>query len=200
MQTTGGSAIFDKIQLPKPKSTGMRIIEKARKGDYPEQAEMYVKLTPDDGHILEHFRNNFRRVKELIYSLPEEKLFHRYAKGKWSIKETLVHIIDDERIYSYRALRFARNEKLELLGFDQDAYAFFSNADQRNLDSIFDEYECVRNATIALYNGLPQTSLDRKGYWTGTPNGYTVRALLFHMAGHELHHLNLIREKYLQEI
>lgn len=175
----------------------MRIIHKAKKGDYPEYAEMYMKLLPDDGLILKHLKDNFLKAKDFIYSLPREKLLHRYRKDKWSIKEILVHIIDDERIFSYRALRFARNEKQNLIGFDQDAYAFYSGADSRDLENIFEEYEAVRNATIALFNGLPESSLDRMGHGTGTANDATVRALLYHIAGHELHHLNFIKEHYL---
>jgi hypothetical protein len=181
----------------KYKSKMMRIIAKANKGDYPGYAEMYMKLLPNDGMVLQHLRDNFVMVKKLIYSLPEEKLYYRYAKDKWSINEVLVHIIDDERIFSYRALRFARNEKLNLIGFDQDAYAFYSQANARPLDNIFDEYECVRNATIALFNGLPEDSLDRMGHGTGSENDATVRALAYHIAGHELHHINIIKEKYL---
>ena len=175
----------------------MRIIAKAPQGDYPEYAEMYMKLLPDDGLILQHLKNNFLLVKDFIYSLPEEKLLHRYKKEKWSIKEILVHIIDDERIFAYRALRFARNEKLNLIGFDQDAYAFYSEADKRDLDNIFEEYEAVRNATITLFNGLPEAAFDRMGHGTGTANDATVRALVYHIAGHELHHINFIKEHYL---
>lgn len=175
----------------------MRIIHKAKKGDYPEYAEMYMKLLPADGFLLKHLKDNFLMVKAFIYSLPEEKLVHRYAPGKWSIKEILVHIIDDERIFAYRALRFARNEKQNLIGFDQDAYAFYSKADERELDNIFDEYEAVRNATIALFNGLPEESFDRMGHGTGTANDATVRALAYHIAGHELHHISFIKENYL---
>jgi len=175
----------------------MRIINKAKKGDYPEYAEMYMKLVPDDGLILKHLKDNFLIVKDLIYSLTEEKLFYRYAKDKWSIKEILVHIIDDERIFSYRALRFARNEKLNLVGFDQDSYAIYSEADKRDLNNIFEEYEAVRNSTTALFNGLPEESFDRMGHGTGTANDATVRALVYHIAGHELHHMNFIKENYL---
>jgi uncharacterized damage-inducible protein DinB len=158
---------------------------------------MYMKLLPADGLILKHLWDNFLMVKELIYSLPEEKLYHRYAPGKWSIKETLVHIVDDERIFAYRALRFARGEQNNLIGFDQDAYAKYSDADNRALDNIFEEYEAVRKSTIALFNGLPEESLMRMGHGTGTFNDATVRALAYHIAGHELHHYNLIKEKYL---
>lgn len=175
----------------------MRLITKANKGDYPDYAEMYMKLLPNDGFILKHLKDNFLMVKKIIYYLPESKLYYRYAEGKWSIKEILVHIIDDERIFSYRALRFARNEKINLVGFDQDAYTKFSEADKRSLDNIFEEYEAVRNSTIALFNGLPESSLDRMGHGTGTANDATVRALAYHIAGHELHHINFIKEKYI---
>jgi len=175
----------------------MRIIHKAPKGDYPEYTEMYMKWLPDDGLILKHLKDNFEANKKFIYSLPEPLLYHRYKEGKWSIKEILVHIVDDERIFAYRALRFARNEKNNLIGFDQDSYATYSEADKRSLYSIFDEYEAVRNATIALYNGLPEDSLDRMGHGTGTCNDATVRALAYHIAGHEQHHINFIKEYYL---
>jgi uncharacterized damage-inducible protein DinB len=175
----------------------MRLIYRPDKGDYPAYAEIYMKLLPDDGLVLQHLRNNFQIIKELIYSLPEAKLLHRYEAGKWSIKETLVHIIDDERIYAYRALRFARHEKLPLTGFDQDAYARYSAADQRDLDNIFEEYAAVRQSTIAFFNGLPEESLDRRGSWTTATGDATVSALACHIAGHELHHLNLIKERYL---
>jgi len=175
----------------------MRIIFKADKGDYPDYAEMYMKLLPDDGLILQHLKDNFLGVKNFISALPESELYYSYAEGKWNIKEILVHIIDDERIFSYRALRFARNEKLNLVGFDQDSYAKFSEAGERSLDNIFEEYEAVRNSTIALFNGLPENSLDRMGHGTGTANDATVRALVYHIAGHELHHINFIKEKYI---
>lgn len=175
----------------------MRIIEPPQPGEYPPYAIMYIRLLPTDGRILDHLWDNFLLVKKLIYSLPEEKLYHRYAPGKWSIKETLVHIVDDERIFAYRALRFARGEQNNLIGFDQDAYAEYSEADGRDLDNIFEEYEAVRKSTIALFNGLPEDSLMRMGHGTGTFNDATVRALAYHIAGHELHHFNLIREKYL---
>ena len=175
----------------------MRLIHKAKKGDYPDYAEMYMKWLPDDGKILEHLWANFLDIKKFIYSLPEPLLYHRYQPGKWSIKEILVHIIDDERIFSYRALRFARNEKNNLIGFDQDAYAVFSKADERSLDGIFDEYEAVSLSTIALFNHLPEEALDRMGHGTGTFNDASVRALVYHIAGHEQHHIHFIKDHYL---
>src|SRR5215203_976988 len=176
----------------------IRKIYKAKPGDYPAYAEMYMKWLPDDGLILKHMEDNFYAVKHFIESLPSQKLLDRYRPDKWSIKEILVHIVDDERIFSYRALRFARNEKENLIGFDQDAYTRFAEADKRSVDSIFEEYEAVRKSTIALFNNLPENSLDRMGHGTGSFNDATVRALVYHIGGHELHHMNIIKERYLK--
>jgi uncharacterized damage-inducible protein DinB len=175
----------------------MRSIPKPRPGEYPAYAEMYMSLLPDDGRILEHLRMNVGVAREFILSLPSEKLLYRYAPDKWSIKEILVHIVDDERIYAYRALRFARNERQGLVGFDQDEYARYSQADDRDLDNIFEEYDAVRAATIALFDGLPNDSLTRMGVGSGTAGSATVRAMAYHIAGHELHHLNIIKARYL---
>jgi uncharacterized damage-inducible protein DinB len=173
-----------------------RIIEKPKKGEYPEYASMYINLIPDDGRLLNHLWKNFEFTKKLIQSLPPEKLLHRYAEGKWTIKEILVHIMDDERIYAYRALRFARNDKTELPGFEQDPFAFYSNANERSIESMNEEYEAVRLSTITLFDSLSDEALLRSG--VANKNESTVRALGYHIAGHELHHINIIRNKYLK--
>ncbi|HEV8285138.1 MAG TPA: DinB family protein [Chitinophagaceae bacterium] len=173
----------------------LRKIEKPKQGEYPAYAIMYIKLVPDDGLLLKHLKDGFEDVKKFILSLPEEKLLYRYASNKWTIKEILVHIIDDERIYAYRALCFARNEKTALPGFEQDDYVTFSNANDRTIENILNEYEAVRYATIALYQGLDDAALLREGM--ANNNKATVRALGYHIAGHELHHMNIIEEKYL---
>ncbi len=173
----------------------MKIIEKPEPGEYPFYASMYIDLLPDDGLLLKHLKDNLNQVKALISAFPEEKWSYRYAPDKWTIKEVLVHIIDDERIYAYRALCFARNEKTALPGFEQDEYVLYSNANERSIGNIMEEYEAVRFATIALFNGFDQTALLRQG--VANKNKATVRALGYHIAGHELHHINLIKEKYL---
>jgi uncharacterized damage-inducible protein DinB len=173
----------------------MRKIEKPKEGEYPAYAIMYMKLIPNDGLLLKHLHDGFDSIKKLILSLPEEKLLYRYANNKWTIKEVLVHLVDDERIYAYRALCFARNEKTPLPGFEQDDYITSSNANDRSIESILDEYEAVRKATIALYEGLDDDALLRSGI--ANNNKATVRALGYHIAGHELHHLNIITERYL---
>jgi hypothetical protein len=105
-----------------------------------------------------------------------------------------VHLIDDERIYSYRALCIARNEDQTLPGFNQDNYAFYSDANQRTVINIFDEYASVRMATIQLFNNLPEEALLRNGY--ADNSRVSVRALAYHITGHELHHIELLKERY----
>lgn len=176
----------------------LRSIARPLTGEYPPYAEMYMKFLPNDGLVLTHLQENLETTWTFIRSLPEPLLYFRYAPGKWSIKDILVHIVDDERIYAYRALRFARNEQQNLIGFDENAYAHQAEADRRDLDNIFEEYTAVRGATIALFNGLPEAALSRMGHGTGSAHDATVRALAYHIAGHELHHLQVVRERYLR--
>jgi uncharacterized damage-inducible protein DinB len=173
----------------------LKVIPKPGKGEYPAYADMYMNLLPVDSNILQEMKDNFHLIKQLIFSLPEEKLLYRYAPEKWTIKEVLVHIIDDERIYAYRALRFARNDKTELPGFEQDDYTLASGANERSLENIFEEYEAVRLSTIAMFNSFNEEVLLRKGI--ANNNMATVRALAWHIAGHEIHHLNIIKQYYL---
>lgn len=172
----------------------MRRIPRPRPGEYPPYASMYLDLLPDDDRLLEHLRANLRIAIDLVAALPDERLLHRYAPGKWTVKEVLVHIVDDERIYAYRAMCFARGEAAPLPGFEQDGYAAASGANARTLRSILAEYAAVREATIALFEGLDQAALTRTGVANG--NRASVRALGWHIAGHELHHLRLLRERY----
>lgn len=173
----------------------MRRISKPAPGELAPYASMYIDLLPDDEQVLIHLLQNLETCRDFIAGLSPEQLLHRYAPGKWTIKEILVHIVDDERIYAYRALRFARGDTVELPGFEQDAFAAQSAANERDITSIFDEYEVVRRATVALFNGLPDEALLRTGVADGKP--MSVRAAAYHIAGHELHHLKVIRERYL---
>ncbi len=173
----------------------MRMIEKPAAGEYAPYTIIYIGLLPDDGRVLEHLRENLQTTTDFILSLPEDKLTYRYARGKWTIKEILVHIIDDERIYAYRALRFARNDQTELAGFEQDDYAFYSGANARDIGDVLVEFATVRNSTIALFDSFESEALTRSGVASG--NNMSVRAAAYHIAGHELRHLNIIKERYL---
>lgn len=181
--------------------TNYRIIEKPGKDEYPAYSEIYMELVNDNGNILRYMEDNFYKIKKFIYQLPEDKLAYRYAADKWTIKEILVHIIDDERIFSYRALRYGRNDNTPLPGFEENDYAKYSCANDRTLDSIFEEYETVRNATLTLFQHLPGDAFMRSGgIMAGdgsTTNIRTVRALIYHLAGHELRHIKIIKERYL---
>jgi uncharacterized damage-inducible protein DinB len=136
-------------------------------GEYARYTIMYIDLLPDDGLILKHLADNLEKTISFIRSLPEQKLTHRPAEGEWTIKEILVHIVDDERIYCYRALRFARNDPTQLPGFEQDDYVPYSGANDREIEEIIKEFSSVREATITFFNSLDEEALKRKGIGSG---------------------------------
>jgi DinB superfamily len=119
----------------------------------------------------------------------------RYAPGKWTPKEVLGHFIDDERIFAYRALCIARGDPQPLPSFDENAYVAAANFEQRTLADLLHEYALVRAATIALFASLDEEAWLRRG--TVTDYKASVRGLAFHIAGHEMHHLRTLRERYL---
>ena len=145
--------------------------------------------------LIEGLTASYAYIAGIMQGLTEEQLLHRYAPEKWSIKELLVHMLDAERIFTYRALRFARQDKTELPGFDENKYVAPSKADARDINSILAEYTAVRTATIELYKSFDQEALDQKGSSNGLE--VSVRALGYTILGHEIHHLRVIRERYL---
>jgi len=177
-----------------------RKILRPEKDEYPAYSQHYFDLIRTDTDILQELHDNFFKLKELIYSLPKDKLSFRYAEGKWTIKEILVHNIDDERIFTYRALRYARNDRTPLHGFEENDYVLYSKANDRSLDNIFEEYWSVRLSTLLLFQNLPEESFSRSGSEINTDgevkNERTVRALIYHIAGHELRHIKIIKERY----
>ena len=176
-------------------SASNRPIGFPEKTEYTEASAKYISLIDPSLPILEQLQNNAKEIVQLYQSLQGSQLGLRYAPGKWTLKEILVHLIDDERIYAYRALRFARNDTLMLPGFDQDEFTRFAEVSERPLNNILEEYEAVRLSTIKLFEGFSEAALLRRGStteWTAT-----VRAILYHIAGHELNHLHVIKEKYL---
>ncbi|HEX2620968.1 MAG TPA: DinB family protein [Phototrophicaceae bacterium] len=173
----------------------MQIIPKPEVGEYAPYTIMYIDLLPDDGLVLQHLEHNLQVTKDLVRGLPEDRLSEPFAEGEWTIKEILVHIIDDERIYAYRALRFARNDPTELPGFDQELYVTYTAANERSIADILEEYAAVRSATITLFKNLTDDAWTRSGIANG--HRMSVRAAVYHLAGHEVHHQNSIRENYL---
>lgn len=173
----------------------MKLIKKPNREEFHANEPILADLLPDDGLLLEHMTANLKSTKEFLLSLPQDKLVYRYAQDKWTIKEILIHLIDMERIYTYRALRFARNDQTELPGFDGDEYVYYSGANNRDVSNLLDELEAVRRSTIAMVDGFDEKALLRSGTINGKP--VSVRALIYHIAGHELHHMKLIKERYL---
>ncbi|MDH5608654.1 MAG: DinB family protein [Cyclobacteriaceae bacterium] len=160
----------------------------------PEWYRPYVAVL-DDKPIVELLRESLSSFEQLFGEITEEKSLSRYAEGKWSIKEVLQHIMDTERIFAYRALRFSRGDQNDLSGFDQNAYVDQSMADRRPLAQLIHEFSTIRRATIALFEGMDDAWLDREG----TANSYSlsVRAIGYITVGHQVHHVNIIRNKYL---
>jgi uncharacterized damage-inducible protein DinB len=173
----------------------MKKIQKPEVGEYAPYAQTYIDLVPDDGLIVQHLRDNLQMVTELICSQSEEKLITPCAEGEWTIKEILVHVIDTERIFAYRALRFARNDSTELPGFEQDHYTAYAGANERRIEDILEELTAVRMASICLLNSFSDEVWQRSGLSNG--HSTSVRALSYMMVGHELHHVISIRENYL---
>lgn len=173
----------------------MKTIQKPGEGEYRDYTAAYIALVPDDGMVLQHLEDDFKRIKSLTATLPEEKLMYRYAEGKWTLKEVLVHIMDAERIIAYRGLRLARNDQTNLPGFEQDDYVPYSYANERSINNILEEYELQRTSTIALFSNFKESTFTQMGFANGA--AMSVRAALYIIAGHELHHLKIIEEKYL---
>ena len=135
------------------------------------------------------------RFTAIMATVPADRGDHRYAEGKWSIKEMLQHLIDTERIMAYRALCFARGESTALPGFDENDYAAASEADRRSLSELIAEHDVVRASTMALFRSFSQDTLLRKG--SANNRSFTVRSLGWSIAGHSEHHVRILQERYL---
>lgn len=163
--------------------------------EYAPYYGTYIKLVNEDDLVLA-LKRIAKIWNDLVSGIPEEKLNYRYAEGKWSIKEVLIHLTDAERVFAYRALRFARNDKTALSGFDENVWVPESNAGERSLDSLIKEHNNVRSASISLFESFSDEVSQRTGLANGKEN--SVRALGYIIAGHELHHLKVIQERYIR--
>jgi uncharacterized damage-inducible protein DinB len=161
--------------------------------EYAPYYERYISKVPP-GDLVKQLEDQRRETQQLLGGLPDAKALHRYAPGKWSVKEVVGHVTDTERVFCYRALRFARGDEQPLLGFDEKAWVPAGRFDARPLDDLAAELDAVRRATIALFRGLDAEALARRG--TANNNPVTVRALAWIIAGHERHHLAILRERY----
>jgi uncharacterized damage-inducible protein DinB len=160
----------------------------------PSFYHKYIQQIGEDD-LVTALRNNTGEMLSFLSSIPEEKWNHRYAEGKWSIKEMIQHIIDAERIFAYRALCFARGEKASLPGFEEDDYAAASNADKRTKNDLLNELTTVRKSIELLYQSFDKQQLEAFG--TANNNPVSVNAIGFIIPGHVKHHLNILKERYL---
>ncbi|MFL5752848.1 MAG: DinB family protein [Bacteroidia bacterium] len=173
------------------------MIEKPVKGEYPEFYHTYVSKVPDGKSVIDFLKTQMEELVNLFSGIEDGEAEKAYAEGKWTIKELLCHIIDAERIFAYRALSFARQDKTTLPGFEEDDYAKYSNANERELTNLVEEFYHVRKSNIALFSSFnAETSKI-----TGNANGksISVRAIIYSIAGHAEHHKQVLKERYLKK-
>jgi hypothetical protein len=169
------------IRIPKPEPD-----------EYLAYYGKYIALVGDDA--LAALRAQGAATSRLLASVNESQALFRYAPGKWSVKEVLGHVTDGERVFGFRALWFARKDPAPLPGFDENAWTPAGGFDRQPLPALLADYEAVRAATLALFASFDEPALVRRGSANGAQ--VSVRALAHIIAGHELHHLSLLRERY----
>src|SRR5262245_15965083 len=168
--------------------------QRPESSEYATYYGKYIALVPD-GDLAVILNRQIDTTAALLSPLSEQKANYAYAPGKWSIKEVLGHVIDSERIFAYRALRIARNDKTPLPGYEQDDYVATAKFNARPLAGLLDEFAAVRKASIELFKHFSDEEWQRRG--NANQNEITARSLGYIIAGHELHHMNVVRTRYL---
>ena len=166
-------------------------------GEYAEYYDGYISLV-EGSEVIKQLSLQLPDTLAELKSVPENEANYRYAEGKWTIKEVVGHLIDTERVMAFRALSFARGDESEIAGMDQDQYVeqgAYADCDYR---SLIEEFANLRMANIAFFRNLPAEAWSRGG--RASENFVTVRALAYIIAGHELHHLKVLKEKYFDDI
>ena len=162
--------------------------------EYFEYYKRYIDLV-DDISLIEALESGLINTKKFFESIPETKQLYQYDDGKWTPKEILLHLIDTERVFCYRALYFARADGSSIEGFDENIFGATSEANNRKLDGLLKEFIAVRTATIYLFESFSAGVLKRGGKANNNP--LSVRAAGFIICGHEIHHKKIIEERYL---
>ncbi|MCZ8511035.1 DinB family protein [Paenibacillus filicis] len=163
-------------------------------GEYGGDFGKYINRVPD-GNIFEILTRQLSENTEFLSGLTETQAGHRYAPGKWSLKEVIGHVIDNERIMAYRLLRIARGDRTPLPGYDENALMEGSSFDELPWSAVLEDYAAVRRATLTLLEGLREDAWSRLGVANNAE--LSAKALAYIIAGHEIHHLGVIRERYL---
>ncbi|MBP6823178.1 MAG: DinB family protein [Acidobacteria bacterium] len=167
---------------------------KPQETEYAAYYGKYVSLVPD-GNIVDTLTTQLSETLAAWQAVPADKAEHRYAPGKWSTKEMMVHVIDTERVMAYRTLRIARGDKTPLPGFDQDVFMANTECSARSIADLADEFEAVRKSSLHLFRHLTDAAWQQVG--TASDNPISARALAYIIAGHELYHQEILRDRYL---
>lgn len=162
--------------------------------EYLPYYDRYITLVPA-GDVLDTLDVQLADTVAVIDAAGESRAGHRYAEGKWSVRQLVGHVVDTERIFTFRALAAARGETGVLPAFDENAYVEHAGFDTRSLGSLFGEWNAVRRATLALFRNLDADALGRRVVANGGP--LSARAAAWIIAGHELHHREILRQRYL---
>lgn len=165
--------------------------------EYAPYYETYVSKVPD-GDIVHLLATQIDDTVALLRDLSDEQAAHRYAPNKWSVREVVGHMNDSERIFAYRALRFSRNDATPIPGFEQESFTAASNFEDRALNDLLAEFRSIRLDTVHLFTGMSDAMMTRQG--TASNATVSVRAIAYIIAGHERHHVGLLRERYLQPV
>jgi uncharacterized damage-inducible protein DinB len=171
------------------------VVTRPESSEYPDDVAEYVNLVRHS-NIVTGLLAQLDDTMSLLHTVSAAQSLERYSPGKWSIRDVLGHIIDSERIFTYRALRIARGDQTPLPGFEQDDYVKTASADRRTWGSLKEEFELQRRSTVAFYANLEPEAWLRVG--TANKNAISVRALAWVTAGHELHHDRVLRQRYLR--
>lgn len=169
------------------------MIDRPQPGEFPPFASRYVDLV-GKGPIIEILEYLQQMTYNFFLRIDPEKASYAYAEGKWTLKQVLGHMCDTERVFAYRALVFSR-ESIELPGFDQDIYMQNTTFNERTLEDLAEEYRTIRETTLYLLKGLTEEQSKQKGIASGNP--VSVRGLAYMIAGHEMYHVKLVKERYL---
>ena len=162
--------------------------------EYAQFYEGYIKDVVGNDPF-RNLENQYQEIQSILQSLPEEEANFAYTEGKWTVKEVLGHMIDTERIMDYRALCISRKDKQSLPGFEQDDYVQEANFKERTITNLLEDYRIVRKSTISLFKNFTENMLNQRG--VANDKEVTVLALLYIITGHEMHHLKILKEKYL---
>lgn len=155
----------------------------------------YINAVSDAYSLIEELEISVHRLIKFVQNIPMDKFDYRYAEGKWTIKDILLHLIDAERIFAYRALRFARKDATPLASFDENSYVDVAQANNRSIQDLLTELAVVRQSTLSLFKSFSEEDLMQIG--TASNHPMSVRALGFVIIGHQNHHERVFQERYL---